>query len=212
MGFFYIVIRQKTGNILLKKLLRTFKFPALIPCRAFFAPCSFLFLLGSLTGLSAHALSDQPFQSDAGYLTCFTPQENCTALLITQIKDAKESIYVQSYSFTSYKIAKALIDAYERGVEVKIILDSSNFDPQNFSQESYLKASGLPLWNDNQVHIAHNKVMIFDESVVETGSFNYTTSAQKYNAENMLIIKDKKLAESYLKNWESRQALSKKIK
>jgi phosphatidylserine/phosphatidylglycerophosphate/cardiolipin synthase-like enzyme len=163
------------------------------------------------SGASAYALNNKSFQSESFYTVCFTPQENCTALLVNQIKEAKSNIYIQSYSFTSYKIAKALVDAYERGIEVNIILDSSDFDPQNFSQETYLKASGLSIWKDDQVRIAHNKIMIFDQNIVETGSFNYTTSAQKYNAENMLIIKDKKLAEIYLKNWQTRQALSVKI-
>lgn len=145
------------------------------------------------------------------YQVCFTPQENCTSLLIHQIEQSTQSIYVQAYSFTSYKIARALIDAYARGVDVKLILDSSDFDTKNFSQESFFKASGIPIWKDYQMHIAHNKVMIFDESTVETGSFNYTTSAQKFNAENMLIINDKALTGSYLKNWKSRQALSLKV-
>jgi phosphatidylserine/phosphatidylglycerophosphate/cardiolipin synthase-like enzyme len=170
---------------------------------------SSFFPLASLA--TTPASLDQAFPSETSYSVCFTPQENCTAVLINQIKQAKNSIYIQSYSFTSYKIAKALADAYERGVEVNIILDSSNFDPKNFSQESYFQASGLSLWEDDQVRIAHNKIMIFDETTVETGSFNYTTSAQKYNAENMLIIKDKTLAETYLKNWNARKALSKKI-
>jgi phosphatidylserine/phosphatidylglycerophosphate/cardiolipin synthase-like enzyme len=145
------------------------------------------------------------------YQVCFTPKENCTALLIHQINEASQSIYVQAYSFTSYKIAKALIDAYDRGVKVNLILDISNFDTKSFSQENLLKASGLPIWKDHTVRIAHNKVMIFDNQIVETGSFNFTTSAQKYNAENMLIINNKALAKSYLENWKSRQALSIKV-
>jgi phosphatidylserine/phosphatidylglycerophosphate/cardiolipin synthase-like enzyme len=179
-----------------------------------FSPKStFRALLGlSLLSLNipSYGLSNT-FPTGTAYSVCFTPQENCTALLINSSKAAKNSIYVQSYSFTSYKIAKALVDAYERGVEVNIILDASNFDPKNFSEESYLKASGLSLWKDDQVHIAHNKVMIFDESTIETGSFNYTTSAQKYNAENMILIKDKTLSETYLKNWAARKALSSKV-
>ena len=171
---------------------------------------SIIFSLPSYAYVATASL-DHVFSPGNSYSICFTPQENCTAILINQIKQAKNSIYIQSYSFTSYKIAKALVDAYERGVEVNLILDSSDFDPKNFSQESYFRASGLSIWRDDQVHIAHNKVMIFDENTVETGSFNYTTSAQKYNAENMLIIKDKTLAETYLKNWNTRKALSTKI-
>jgi len=37
---------------------------------------------------------------------------------------------------------------------------------------------------------------------VVTGSFNFTKAAEEKNAENLLVIKDKKLAERYIKNWE----------
>ena len=35
-----------------------------------------------------------------------------------------------------------------------------------------------------------------------TGSFNFTKAAEEKNAENLLIIHDKKLAERYTKNWQ----------
>ncbi|WP_323169504.1 phospholipase D-like domain-containing protein [Pantoea agglomerans] len=34
----------------------------------------------------------------------------------------------------------------------------------------------------------HNKFIVTDGSAVETGSFNYTSSAEKRNAENALVI------------------------
>ena len=48
--------------------------------------------------------------------------------------------------------------------------------------------------------IAHNKVMIIDGETVVTGSFNFTKAAEENNAENLLVIHDKKLAERYTKN------------
>ncbi len=38
--------------------------------------------------------------------------------------------------------------------------------------------------------IMHNKFIVADGSAVETGSFNYTSSAEKRNAENALVIKN----------------------
>ena len=72
------------------------------------------------------------------HLTSITspPQQNCTKLMVNHIKDAKKSIYVQSYSFC-YPIAKALYKAYKRRVDVKIIFDKSQFDPKHFSQSKY---------------------------------------------------------------------------
>ena len=54
---------------------------------------------------------------------------------------------------------------------------------------------------DAEHAIAHNKVMIIDGETVITGSFNFTKAAEENNAENLLVIHDKKLAGLYTKNW-----------
>ena len=58
---------------------------------------------------------------------------------------------------------------------------------------------------DAQHAIAHNKVMIIDGEIVITGSFNFTKAAEVNNAENLLVIHDKKLAERYIKNWQEHE-------
>jgi phosphatidylserine/phosphatidylglycerophosphate/cardiolipin synthase-like enzyme len=37
---------------------------------------------------------------------------------------------------------------------------------------------------------------------VITGSFNFTKAAEEKNAENLLVIRDRELAEQYTKNWQ----------
>ncbi|NCX94746.1 MAG: phospholipase D family protein [Gammaproteobacteria bacterium] len=145
------------------------------------------------------------------YEVCFTPKEDCTQVIVSAIHDAKSSIYLQAYSFTSSKIAHALVDAKTRGVDVRVILDQSNFDEKHFSQANYLKRYHIPIWDDHTVDIAHNKVMIIDGDTVETGSFNYTRAAQVDNAENVLILHSPALAKAYLENWRDRESVSSPI-
>jgi phosphatidylserine/phosphatidylglycerophosphate/cardiolipin synthase-like enzyme len=168
-------------------------------------------LITSCLFLAACSRSPNPISTDGGTTqiqACFTPGEDCSALLISKINAAQSSIEVQAYSFTSYKIAKALVNAAKRGVEVKIILDKTQFDGAHFSVAAYLQHAGITLYNDNQVAIAHNKVMIIDGNTVETGSFNFTYAAQNNNAENMLIIRNTALAQEYLQNWNQREQAS----
>ena len=49
----------------------------------------------------------------------------------------------------------------------------------------------------------HHLVIIIDGETVITGSFNFTKAAEESNAENLLEIHDKKLAERYIKNWQN---------
>jgi phosphatidylserine/phosphatidylglycerophosphate/cardiolipin synthase-like enzyme len=50
-------------------------------------------------------------------IVCFTPGGNCTDAIVQALNDAKHTILVQAYSFTSAPIAKALLDAHKRGVQ-----------------------------------------------------------------------------------------------
>lgn len=74
-----------------------------------------------------------------------------------------------------------------------------------YSSATFLYDAGIPVKIDAQHAIAHNKVMIIDGETVITGSFNFTKAAEENNAENLLVIRDKKLAEQYTKNWQERE-------
>jgi phosphatidylserine/phosphatidylglycerophosphate/cardiolipin synthase-like enzyme len=68
--------------------------------------------------------SSQSFTPEA-VTVCFTPGGNCTEQIVKALRDAKSSITVQVYSFTSAPIAKALLEAHKRGIQVQVILDKS---------------------------------------------------------------------------------------
>ena len=62
---------------------------------------------------------------------------------------------------------------------------------------------------DGDHAISHNKIMVIDNDTVITGSFNFTTAAETSNAENLLVIQDKTLAQRYTENWYVHAAHSK---
>lgn len=130
----------------------------------------------------------------------FSPNGGCTEAIVKELEGAKTSILVQAYSFTSAPIAKALVAAHERGVRVEAILDKSNLT-ERYTNAPFLAKSGISVKIDSVHAIAHNKVMIIDGETVITGSFNFTKAAEEKNAENLLVIRDKTLAEKYIKNW-----------
>jgi phosphatidylserine/phosphatidylglycerophosphate/cardiolipin synthase-like enzyme len=124
----------------------------------------------------------------------FSPHGGCTDAIIKELNKAKSSVLVQADSFTSAPIAKALLNAHKRGVKVEVLLDKSQ-RIQKYSSATFLSNQGIPTKIDAQHAIAHNKVMIIDGETVITGSFNFTKAAEENNAENLLVIKDRKLAE-----------------
>ena len=136
------------------------------------------------------------------YSVCFTPpHKQCGHFISNHINQAKESIYVQAYGFTHTEIIDSLIEAKKRGVIVEIILDSSNFLAKKLAFIEELKRLGIKIHKAKVSGIAHNKIMVIDKKKVITGSFNFTESADKRNAENVLIVVDKRLAKKYFDNW-----------
>ncbi len=146
-----------------------------------------------------------PYAFAAEVAVCFTPEygatPSCTQQVVDALNGAKKNVLVQAYSFTSAPIAKALVDAKRRGVEVKVILDRSNRSA-HYSAATFLAHAGIPVWIDAQHAIAHNKVMIIDGRTVLTGSFNFTKAAEQQNAENLVTINDSTIAEKYAANWQ----------
>lgn len=165
---------------------------------------SFIFLLTVWAGLNT--VNAVPFDKTADYAACFTPGQSCATLIVHAINSSQHHIQVQAYSFTSKDIANALIAAAKRGVKVEVVIDQSEL--VNQSRVWWLLKAGIPVWLDNQVALAHNKVMIFDDRAVLTGSYNFTQAAERNNAENILIIYDKGLADLYHQNWQHRQSKS----
>jgi len=134
----------------------------------------------------------------------FSPDGGCTDAIITELNRSKNAVLVQAYTFTSAPIAKALLNAHKRGVKVEVILDKTQ-RTQKYSSATFLYNQGIPVKIDAQHAIAHNKVMVIDGEMVITGSFNFTKAAEENNAENLLVIRDKKLAERYTENWQEHE-------
>jgi len=130
----------------------------------------------------------------------FSPNGGCTDATIKEIDNAKSEILVQAYSFTSTAIAKALLNAHKRGVNVEAVLDKSQ-RKEKYTSATFLANSRIPTFIDSVHAIAHNKIMIIDGQTVITGSFNFTKAAEEKNAENLLIIKSPELAKLYIANW-----------
>ena len=132
----------------------------------------------------------------------FSPKGGCTEAVVKELANAKKTVLVQAYSFTSAPIAKALVDAHKRGVDVRVILDKSQRTAK-YSSADFVAHAGIPCFIDGQHSIAHNKVMVIDGATVLTGSFNFTKAAEEHNAENLLTIRDTAVAEKYAANWQA---------
>ena len=119
----------------------------------------------------------------------FSPQGGCTDAIIDQLTAARHSIELEGYALTSQPIADALAAAHRRGVDVTLVLDAAQTS-EHREQARNLVHAGLPVYLDAQHAIADNRVILIDEQVIITGTFNFTPAAESENAENLLILRD----------------------
>lgn len=119
---------------------------------------------------------------------CFTPGEDCAGVVVAAIGEALHSVRVLAYGFTAPRILAALVDARRRGVDVRLVLDGSNLKDR-YSKAREAAAAGITVRIDSSVAIAHSKVVLVDDALVLTGSYNFTVSANRRNAENLLIVR-----------------------
>ena len=131
----------------------------------------------------------------------FCPEDRCGDAVVSAIEGAKKSISVAMYSFTNRDIAYALSDAVKKGLDVRVYLNSDQRG-EKYSKAKFLEKKGAALKFHNHEGLMHNKFAVIDDSIVITGSFNWTASADKRNDENLLFINNKETAEAYKKKFD----------
>ena len=155
-----------------------------------------------LAACTAQTVAVEPTRPLPPIEVYFSPKGGCTDAILKELKAAKSTVLVQAYWFTSEVIAKALVEAHQRGVKVEVILDRSRTEIDN-DQAAFIVRNDVPTFIDDKHTTAHSKVIIVDGRVVVTGSFNFTQQAEEENVENLLVIRDKAIAEKFTANWKA---------
>jgi phosphatidylserine/phosphatidylglycerophosphate/cardiolipin synthase-like enzyme len=135
----------------------------------------------------------------------FSPEDGAVGSLIAILADAQSSIRFLAFSFTDYPMAQTMIDRAKTGVDVQGVFETFGSNSPR-SELKTLWCAGLQVRQDGNSSFLHDKVIIIDESIVVTGSLNFSSSADEDNEENVLIIDNPEIAALYLqeyqKNWD----------
>lgn len=131
----------------------------------------------------------------------FSPGRTAKQIILTAIDEAKKSIDIAAYSFTSKPVALAIVYAKLRGVNVRVVADKKA-NGGKYTAVTYLANNHVPVRINNKYAIMHNKFIIIDGNSVQTGSFNYTQSAASHNAENVIYLRNRPdIAEKYTREF-----------
>lgn len=149
----------------------------------------------------------------------FAPSDDVSGKIENLINtETNKSINFIIYAFTRFQIANRMKSKYNPpNIMVRGVFDYSF----NVSNNVYLEMKGIGgtyPWNppakvflDSYSNsLLHSKYMIIDADnaasnpVLETGSFNYTNTAQSYNDENILFIFDSLIVNQYYQEFVKR--------
>jgi len=104
--------------------------------------------------------------------------------LINLIRYEKKSIKIAIYTFTSQKIANALLNAIDRTIDVELIIDGKQLQNDYMKKViSWLADRQINIWvypaqTKMKQSLMHHKFCIFenninDKSLISTGSYNF---------------------------------------
>src|ERR1044071_6897683 len=110
----------------------------------------------------------------------FSPGESCRNAIINEIKNAKRQLKICVFTISDDQISRAILDAHQRRVSVTIITDNDKTHDMG-SDIDMLSKSGILVKMDMSSNHMHHKFMIADERSVITGSYNWTSSAARFN-------------------------------
>lgn len=120
------------------------------------------------------------------------------------IRDSQESIFLKMYLFAQDSfgevLARGLVEAHKRGVEVEVILDKSGEgDYKNEMAYTYLKEAGIKIRYDSSDVLTHSKLLVVDREIAIVGSQNWNRGSLSLNNEAGVLIRSGKISEGLLK-------------
>jgi phosphatidylserine/phosphatidylglycerophosphate/cardiolipin synthase-like enzyme len=137
----------------------------------------------------------------------FAPDDDVQQALVNLIDHETSKIRMAIFMLTTKEIVNALLAAHARGVKITIITDSMCVRDR-WSKMDRLKKAGIavyeytPTMSGRMNNLMHHKFVVFsrtaeNKSLVWTGSFNFTKSAQTCNQENAVILSDAGAVEKF---------------
>jgi phosphatidylserine/phosphatidylglycerophosphate/cardiolipin synthase-like enzyme len=146
------------------------------------------------------------------YFTNPDPPDNLSngidRYVVEVLNQAQKTIDVTSFDFNLPSVTNALVDASQRGVTVRVVLDQENGSQtlkgneltgnKDFDAVKTLKKASIPVVNGGRSNgLMHDKMIIVDSQTLFMGSWNMSYNDTFRNNNNLLQITDPDLIANY---------------
>ena len=131
----------------------------------------------------------------------FSPHGGAEAAVTDTLRHARVRVRAAVYGLTSPSIERVLVDLARTGVPVSLKTDRGRSATRDQAAVlDRLKAAGVSV-DSRSPRLIHDKFAVVDGRWIITGSFNWTTSAERRNHENVLILDCPDLAARFETEW-----------
>ncbi len=138
----------------------------------------------------------------------FSPEDHTLSRLLELVREARHSILILAYSFTSDELTSAILSRARAGVQVRGVFEFSQYQSNIGGDFDRLLSAGLDVHLDGNAQNMHHKVLILDERIVVLGSYNFSKNAEERNDENTLILHSAEIARAFMEEFERIYALA----
>jgi phosphatidylserine/phosphatidylglycerophosphate/cardiolipin synthase-like enzyme len=140
----------------------------------------------------------------------FSDQTQISTHLIRAIDATQKTLDIAIYELAIREVRDALVNAKNRGVKVRIVMDQGHLYPEKATGHRTPEVQSLvdagfelkTLRGGDAYGIMHNKFAVFDGALLETGSYNWTRAADVQHWENALFDDDATRIASYQHYWD----------
>lgn len=131
----------------------------------------------------------------------FSPEDKVLDRIIPLVSSAQTNIRFLAFSFTDYPLAKAMIDRAAAGVDTAGVYEKVGSDAEGAEMKTFYCAK-VPVRQDGNPKFLHDKIIILDNHIVISGSFNFSSNATESNDENVIIIDNPDIARLYMQEFD----------
>ena len=135
----------------------------------------------------------------------FTEEEKVSDAVVKAIGRTRSTLDVALYNLQIPAAADALLKARDRGVKVRVILDYDHVYPKAGHEMQELIDAGMDvrmMKGRGGSGSMHCKYALFDGTLLETGSANWSLSAENASYENMMFLSDRHILAGYQADFE----------
>ncbi|MEO0596551.1 MAG: phospholipase D-like domain-containing protein [Chloroflexota bacterium] len=113
------------------------------------------------------------------------------------INATNNTLDVAAFELNNEVITEAIINAHERGVQVRVVTDDEHGLEDDDTTVIDLELAGIPIVDDDRSGLMHNKFIIMDGISVWMGSMNFTVNGVYRNNNNGIILRSRRAVQVY---------------